>query len=237
MRSDVEIFAVEHNAVTTTQNDVSVSVFNTSDVLLFPGGGRIPEGIIASLEAIVKESFGMDLSGRATNESVRSVLKTEHLALLHSRGMLLGFASADSIPDVGVFYLHGAVVTSSFKGKGGSLSLARALVARASLPFVAGTTQNPIIFHFFKSLCSEVYPSFESGSIPEDICELSKGLIERHPSWRFNPTTFVLEGFYGQCLYPSIPLSRDHDVNAWFTKKLRIKSGVTRDAFLFIGRI
>jgi hypothetical protein len=192
--------------------------------------------IVTDLETVARASFGVDLS-RRRNGSVRHVLQAGHLALLHSRGTLLGFASGDFLFDEGVLYLHGAVISPLFKGKGASLLLTRALMDQAKLPLIAGTTQNPIIFCFFQSLCSEVWPSFPDGVISREAQKFGERFRVMHPSWHFDPATFIVRNLFKEPLYPAIPASSNNEVNAWFARALNVRNGMSHDAFLFVGNL
>lgn len=192
--------------------------------------------IIQNLESLTHLSFGSELDEKSSDGLRDHVKNVDRVALLAQENNLLGFASVKLFPEFELMYLHGVAISNSFKGRGGALALIQYLLKVTELPFIAFTTQNPVMFCLLQNMSQEVYPSLEKRQVPENLQGVGKILVNGRGG-KFDPKTFVIENLYHSCLYDRIPLSRDQTVNAWFEDALDIKGGKTRSGLLLWGKV
>lgn len=231
---DLQTFLLEQGAVTVRTGGISVSVLDSPQSAFGKEGKDFVDSLVDTLWRITAESFGVELQNKSRDGIYNHVVSVDSLALLHHQNSILGFASSKLFREDGVFYLHGAAVASHFKGKGGSKTLTQTLISRTSLPLIAGTTQNPIVFCLMRTLCTKIYPSPNQRVAPEHLHGLGVRLLHGQRG-NFVPESFVVTGLYRNCLYHTIPQCKDSSVNEWFAEALNIQFGQTKDGFLFIG--
>lgn len=231
-----EFLSKQGAIVLPCQDGISISVLKTpKPVLTSPENEKVVEKIIDELDVIATESFGAQLD-KQTDDGVRNhVIAVDSIGFIHRQDKLLGFASSKLFPENGLFYLHGVAIANKFKGKGGGTTLVKKLAETAGLPKIAFTTQNPIMFRLLRSLCCEIYPHPRMKEIPEEVKILGKKIIEGRSNG-LDQEKLVVNQLYGRCLYSKIPDCKDRVINQWFEKSLNVKSGLTRNAFLFIGK-
>ena len=196
--------------------------------------GRDIEALIATLQVVTANSFGIPLAERSADGVRRHVVDVHGLAFLHDEDSVLGFASALLFPEDDIFYLHGVAIDASSKRKGGARTLVRSLVDTMPCGRMAFTTQNPAMYCFLKSLYWSVYPSVDAREVPESVRDVGVRLTKERTG-ALDPRTFVVENLYGKCLYENVPESTEPQVNRWFRESLAIENGVTRNAFLFVA--
>ncbi|MCE9541282.1 GNAT family N-acetyltransferase [Candidatus Kaiserbacteria bacterium] len=215
--------------------DVTVSVIKEpASTMQSSDDGRDMESLLSTLQVVTANGFGIPLENRSADGVRKHIEQVDGLAFLHTQDRVLGFASALTHPEDGVFYLHGVVIDSSWQGKGRARALVRELVRSIPCGKMAFTTQNPQMYGFMRSFCDTVYPSPGMSAVPEHLHALGEKLV-RNRTGVFDPSTFVMRDLYSKCLYERLPTSSDPVVNKWFERTLECKEGTTRNAFLFVG--
>jgi len=207
---------------------------NPAGLLGDPAHTEIVDHLIADLQKITAESFGVELDTKTDDGVKNHVVNAGSIAFLHDRGQVLGFASSKLFLKEEVFYLHGVATAQSSKCRGVGKKLIHTLADMAGLRRIAFTTQNPIMYCLLRGLCTKVFPQPENKEVPLYIRKFGNILIAGRPG-SIDPKTFVVKELYGRCLYDEIPDSRDGSVNQWFKTALNVENGSTRNGFLFIG--
>lgn len=231
----LQTFLSAYGVLTTNLGDFSISVLNNPrPPLIARENEKFVDRLVSKLHALSAESFGVELEKKSIDGIRRHIIDVAGLAFLHKHNEVLGFASSKLFPDDECFYLHGIGVTHSFKGEGASTNLVKALWNLTTLPKIAFTTQNLIMFCLLKKLCASVYPSPEAQIVPKFLHNLGMRLVSGRRG-ELDRATFVIRQLYRKCLYNKIPECRDPSVNQWFAEALKITAGITHDAFLFVG--
>ncbi len=195
------------------------------------------EVVLAQLAEIVSASFGVSQSAEKSHGIRDRILNVDGLAIWHGGGQLHGFASMKAFPELRTCYLHGVSVRNESKGIGGSLHLARAVIAlMPDAAYFAFTTQNPVMYCLMTKVARRTFPNPDRPTVPARFSDLGRQLIKGRRG-TFDVETFVNRELYTQCLYPTLPRSRSHIANDWFDDSLDVKSGRTTDGFLFIGEL
>ncbi|MDP4000650.1 MAG: GNAT family N-acetyltransferase [bacterium] len=232
---DLTTFLAEQLFITTDQGEFSISTLDNPKVTFAePGNQEFTDDLIDMMQVIVAESFGVEPKNKSRDGIRNHVITVDSLAILHQQNKIVGFASSKLFPLDDTFYLHGVAVAPHLKGKGAGAMLVRTLADRAGLKRIAFTTQNPLMFCLLRSLLAKIFPSPGEKMVPSQLREVGTRLVFGR-SGNFDPVTFIIRYLYGNCLYDSLPISRDVNVNRWFTDALNVVNGITRDGFLFIG--
>lgn len=227
-------FFMKQNVWSVGWQGATISILdNPESVLNAKENAKVTELLLAKLQKITTESFGIELD--CGMDGVRNhVVNADSIAFLHDNDSILGFASSKIHLKDKVFYLHGVATAQGYKCRGAGSKLVRTLSDMASMERIAFTTQNPIMFCLLRSMCTKVYPQPELSEVPARLREIGKRLVTDRPGI-MNPKTFVISGLYDKCLYDIISDSDDEPVNSWFESALEIKRNSTRNGFLFIG--
>lgn len=219
-------------------NEVSVSVvINPHSVFSTPQISGYFNGLSASLCLMVNQSFGTDLENDGDDGIRNHVVNVDSIAFVHSNEQVMGFASAKLLGKGNtVLHLHGVAVGDEFKRNGFAKRLVKGLLMVGGFSHLTCTSQNPIMFNLLSSVCEKVYPSIVDERIPDEIVMLGKSSIVGRAG-TLDSKTFIIKDLYEKCLYQSLPRSKVNAVNDWFAYSLGVKDGITRDAFLFIGKV
>ena len=203
--------------------------------LLAPQNQHITDELVDRLDHLATESFGGQLDPRSKDGVRDHVINVGALALLHTNGKVHAFASAKTLVEEQVFYLHGVAVSQHIKGRGAGTALTYALLKASGLTHIAFTTQNPIMYRLMTRLCHTVHPSPSISRVPVELHQLGRRLVTNRPG-EFDPTTFVIRNLYEKCLYNRIPECGNKLTDDWFKTALHMVEGCTRDAFLLMGK-
>lgn len=232
---DLTTFLAEQLSITINQGEFSISVLSNPRVAFTePSNQEFTDNLIDTMKIVAAESFGVEPKNKSRDGIRNHVITVDSLAILHQQNKMVGFASSKLFPLDDTFYLHGVAVVPHLKGRGVGAMLVRTLADRSGLKRIAFTTQNPLMFCLLRSLLAKIFPSPEERVVPSQLREVGKRLVFGR-SGNFDPSTFIIRCLYGNCLYDSLPHTRDVNVNRWFIDALNVVNGVTRDGFLFIG--
>ncbi|HUC02127.1 MAG TPA: GNAT family N-acetyltransferase [Candidatus Paceibacterota bacterium] len=233
-----EVFLREQGASSVRWHDAYLAVLNNpKSALLADDNQEFVDHLVGALEKITTESFGSELDKDGPDGVRAHLINVDSLAFLYDDGKILGFASSQLFAAEGIFYLHGVAIAPDFKGRGAGLALSKALIENVGLPWLAFTTQNPIMFCFAESLCEEVYPRPSMKRTSSEVRSLAVALNVKRRWEGLDLRTFRIENLYKSCLYGTIPGCADPVVNEWFERSLGISDGRTRNAFLFVGKL
>lgn len=193
------------------------------------------EALLNVLGPLVGESFGLAMRERSADGVRSHVERVDGIVFLEQDDELVGFASARYLlPLYKIFYLHGVAIHPKAKGKGGSKELIKALASLAPSWPIAFTTQNPVMYDVLRGLYGKTYPHPYVSDIPDAVQSIARYIMQYRPC-RFDSCKGVAEGLYDECLYATLPASRDPIVNDWFASALEVEDGRTRNGFLFLG--
>jgi len=236
MKNLLPILKSGHAVTSHHKNGLSISVLaNPRKVFTDAQNLVYIDGLVDNLCTMINQSFGVELENKSDDGVRNHVANVDSIAFVHGENRVLGFASTRLIPDNHqVFYLHGVAVAQEAKGCGCAKLLIKELLRLRDYKKIVFTSQNPIMFCLLSSMCKKVYPSALNETVPEHIGHLGEIAVSGRPG-RFNTDTLIANDIYGRCLYPSLPKSGSSYVDEWFKQALTAQSGVTRDAFLFVG--
>jgi hypothetical protein len=228
-------FLAERSTVASQHGDFSVAILENPRVVFSEADIQdFISGVIDEIHVVAAQSFGVDLKDQSREGIHNHVLAVDSLVFLHQQDEIVGFASARLFPSDEIFHLYGVAISPVAKGNRAGTILVKALAYHAGMRWIAFTTQNPLMFCLLRSLVAEVFPSPKQREVPSSLREMGMRLVRGRPG-NLDPSTFIIRGLYDKCLYGSLPISRDSNVNRWFADALNVMDGVTRDGFLFVG--
>ncbi len=191
--------------------------------------------LLPSLVDIASQAFGVIVPEEEVAE--HSLIGQDYLLLATDGEAIIGFVGLKERLDFDLIYLSGIAIRSANQGDGIAKLFFEAFFDRRHYDFIAFTTQNPRMFLLARKLARKLYPDFsDDATIPEEIAYLGKK-IRSGRDGEFNPSSFVIKGLYGRCLYDPIPTSHDPILNEFFKTALEIHEGKTKNGFLFVGRL
>lgn len=184
------------------------------------------------------DAFGQENKDQGQDGVREHVLNVRAIAVCYNESTILGFASIKQFDGLSVFYAHGIATRMALQGSGiGDIMIRGLLLDNQGFKFLSLTTQSPVVYCLIRRYCSNIFPSSNYQSIPEDLQEIGVSLM-KHRKGSFNPATFTSMGLYSKCLYGhGIPISRDAELNNWFEKSLNVVNGASNDGFLFLGKL
>jgi len=189
---------------------------------------------------VAHNSFGMTLNEENEDGARQHILDTEKLVICYIEDKIIGFASAKiaKIDKKEVFFIHGIAMLPKYQRNGYANSMLAAILSMSKDRKVAFTTQSPVAYCTIASQLKWVAPNEKQQMVLPVYRKLGMQLA----SWRssksssiFNTGTFVIRDLYDECLYRRIPSSTSQEVNEWFSKRLKIERGITKNGLLFVG--
>lgn len=215
-----------------------VSLFDepkTSLLRIFPN--VVVDVYVNQMINIAHNSFGLRLDEDSQDGAKDHILETDKLVICYNADEIKGFASAKivKIDFQEVFFIHGIAISPEYQGNGCSRSIMSALLSLAGDRKVAFTTQSPIAYCSIAKNLKWVYPNETEQFVPAVYRKTGMLLAKWRSSGIFNSGSSVIQNLYDDCLYRRIPISTRPEVNEWFTQKLNIEDGYTRNGILFVG--
>ena len=218
------------------EDGFSISVQNEPQKLLLTLNDEARSALVARACYVAEEGFGRSRNGD-TRGIYDHLFNAHALALLYHDDTLVELASCKHHRDEDIFYVHGVVMLRNIMGRGLGTHLIKVLLKGSQFRRIALTTQDPRVFHVLNKIAKKVVPSPTEPQPPRHLQDTAVRLTQGRQGSSLDPNTFVLRSLYKECLYDTIPQSRDGNVSHWFTKSLNIQDGLTRDGFLFIGEL
>src|SRR5271155_4171119 len=208
---------------------LSIFVLNEPAKVLSNYADLVEELAIKTLKS-ANEAFGVP--GERTPESMRERLwRANVLALLDDQGDIVGFSSGKNYRDEGIFYLDGVAILPKAAGGGKGTKLVE--IIAHGFRRITCTTQNPVIFRLLRNISNRVFPSPDLRLIPVEIRSIANRM--RDDRGQIDLDTLVIRDLYPSCRYPTIPMSRDREIDKWFSNALNIVGGQTRNGFFLFA--
>ena len=185
--------------------------------------------------SVIEKSFGQNYKEDLSDQDVRDFLSNGHLYLIiNNQRDIIGIELLQllDIEGVEIMYTGGAAIDPAYQGKNIHSDFRDYMIERNKPQYIAGRTQNPIVYKVYCKSPGTVYPDPKT-SVPTHIQKLAMKISETLHMTNFNPTTLIQKEAYGGAVYgkdryPVIDI--DSDTSKMFSQ-LEIEKG---DAFLIL---
>ncbi len=196
------------------------------------------------LDDLVTDSFGCNL-GTGEDGSKANFLEGNLTVIFTVNNVVAGFASYKTSDSTSLFknttqissplFLHAIVIKEKFKGTGIVKKVLLFLAKATGNNKFACTTQNPIMYCTIKNIYRYIFPDIKGKRTGTFIPHYDGWLGDFFKERDGRLETGVIPSLYDKCLYPTIPLSKDIEVNEWFLQNLNIVKGKTTSGILIIA--
>jgi hypothetical protein len=197
------------------------------------------EKISKACHPVAVKAFGTPI----TYEDVFShVTEPEILLLAYEVNEIVSFGSFAFLKKDGIkiLHLHGICVLPEIQGQGCFNEIVCFAGDKFNADVITARTQNPCLYKAMKkvSAMGATYPNYENAT-SEFIKSIARFVVKQLDLKEnlYNPDDMTFKNVYEKCLYPKIPSTRDRKLNRFFSQKIKITRGVTRNAMLVVSEL
>jgi hypothetical protein len=164
---------------------------------------EIKANLIRKIVPILEEAFGQVYMHDLSNEDVVDFLQNGDLYLLRdNREKLIGVELLKfiTLENTTIMYTGGAAIFPEYQNQHLHRNFRLYMIEKYKPDYIAGRTQNPIVYNIYSRIPGMVYPQFNC-VIPESIQKLAANIAQYLHFDNFDPTTLIHKGAYGESIY------------------------------------
>lgn len=188
---------------------------------------------------IAVKAFGTPITYQ---DVFKHVTEPEILLLVYKEGKIVSFGSFAFLEkgEVKILHLHGICVLPEIQKKGCFNEIVCFARDKFKANLITARTQNPCLYKAMSkvSATGTIYPNHRTAT-PESIKTIAHFVVKQLSLDEnlYNPEDMTFENVYKKCLYPKIPLTKNRELNLFFSQKIKITGGATRHAIHIVSEL